>query len=283
MKLFFSFLLISKLALVAFFTLSILSLVEEKIVAQTPSVTEEITTNTNNELIFIPRAKKGSEQGPSSQSATGSYGEDRCPQSIPNLTALVPGEGLASQDNNQVAEDKTLWSITAQESPTFWFYIPYPAKGELEAEFLVMTNESQEVAHNGIYKIDKTPGIVSIILQDKPLVVGKNYYWSLTIICDPENRDSDVYVEGNLRRVNATPQLTPIPTAKPEEKVILYAQDGLWNETITTILQELYPLDSELAKLYLRDLLKSEYVGLESLAEQSIISCCVGKAHRRYH
>ncbi|MGC1248131.1 MAG: DUF928 domain-containing protein [Spirulinaceae cyanobacterium] len=242
--------------------------------ARTNNLIKENETEASSKIVFIPRTRREEEGEPYNQSSDGTYGEDRCPQSVPSLTALVPGKGLEESETEPAATEKTYWSITAQEFPTLWFYVPYPTSGELEAKLKVMTNETREVVYNNIYQLNGTPGIIGLTIKDEALVVGKDYHWSFTIICDPENRDSDVYVQGKIARVAATPKFTPLPTAKPEEKVDLYARDGLWNETLTTIFTELYPSNPKQAKEYLRGLLGSEYVNLESLAEQPVVPCC---------
>ncbi|NEP02488.1 MAG: DUF928 domain-containing protein [Symploca sp. SIO2E9] len=214
-------------------------------------------------LIFQPRARGEDEEYSGRQKAAGDFGPKKCLHQNPNLTAFVPGQG-----------QKSFRAMTGEQYPTFWFYVPYLSDSKLSAHFKLMFDETAEIVYedNKIELFTTSPGgIVRIQLpQNKGLKFNKNYYWSFTIICDERERDSDIYVDGYVARVQARTEFESSENAGAEQKAIRYAKDGLWNETISTLINELCPRDSQKAKDRIIELLQSEYVGLASSAEKYV-------------
>lgn len=207
-------------------------------------------------IIFTPRleAKNDEPRGPVNPPPP--FGESLCPVVKIPLTAIVPNQ-----------EGKTQTTLTARERPTFWFYIPYETP--ITAEFLLKQND--EEIDRRKFQLSGKAGIVGIDLPQNIQLstLDENYDWVFTLICNPRDRSYDLYVGGSIRRVNPTPNLIPPPTATPQEKAKLYASDGLWNEGLTTVVRELYPLDPTTARLYFTDLLQQ--IGIENLAEEPIV------------
>ncbi len=83
-------------------------------------------------------------------------------------------------------------------------------------------------------------GIMRVELpKDAPeLAVGKEYRWSVTVLCNP-NRPSDVvsYTQSFIERVAATSELTrQLGSAKSDlERARIYAQSGLWYDTLSVL------------------------------------------------
>ena len=102
----------------------------------------------------------------------------------------------------------------------------------------------------------------------------RNYYWSLKIICDPNRRDLDDYIDGYVTRVKVTS--SPIGTT-PEQRAAYYAKNGLWHETLTTYIEDVCPQNAQAAKSRISSELSSPNVGLEKYTvryTRAIIEYC---------
>lgn len=234
----------------------------------------------SDRMIFIQpeAAKKGA---PGRRRGGGSFGGGNQCQSVnPPLTALVPGveETLSEEPEgtSSAIASLSVRGLTADEYPTFWFYVPYSSTSTLSAEF-VLINDKNKLVHKDIYRLTGTPGIVRIRPSStsmSPLLeVGKDYRWVFSILCDPNDQSTDMYVDGWVQPVALSPNLaTQLRTAAPEKRAIIYVKEGLWHETVTTIVEELRPNEPKKATLLMTNLLQS--VGLDGIARQPIVQCC---------
>jgi hypothetical protein len=211
---------------------------------------------------FIPRdlTAKGDQPGRGEQ---GNKFGGKCPSLNMKLTALVP-----SNSNRE-----SLRTLTAQATPTFWFYVPYSSESEFVVEFELI-NQEKQLINQQKKLLTNIPGIVKISLPtDSALELNQDYYWSFHIICNPEDRAEDAYVNGIVQRVNPSPHLIPAPNSTSEQRVKFYAQDGLWLETLATIIEEVCPTNSEKARQQINNLSQSEYINFEKLMTAEIDFC----------
>ena len=179
-----------------------------------------------------------------------------CPQSDVTFTALVPITNLA---------------YTAAEYPTFWLYTPYPS-GVIE---LVLKDEHTEnTVYQTQFQVTEGPGIISFQLPDtvQPLEIDKKYRWRFDLLC---NAPSDMLsVTGVILRKSLTSALqNQLANASPQQRVALYAQEGLWHETLIelTQLRLANPQDAELTAMWTA-LLQHAWVGLPELAPAELIT-----------
>jgi Domain of Unknown Function (DUF928) len=212
--------------------------------------------NDSASLIFVARASDDRERNGDRKAGANHGGGNKCHSVTIPVTALVPGK-----------ESVAFKASTAQERPTFWLYVPYTSK--LTAEF-VMKNEQNQPLYAKPYIINLTgqPGIVGITTP-KALEVGKSYRWTFSVICDSQDRSADMYVNGKITVVKPTPNLTPAKNSKPEQKAVLYAKDGLWFETLTTIIKDVRRTNPSKAGLFMNNLLQS--YELQNLANEKIV------------
>jgi hypothetical protein len=126
-----------------------------------------------------------------------------------------------------------------------------------------------------LFKVTGEAGLVSVSLPKDatlaPLQVGQRYYWYLSLICNVRNRAGDLTVQGNIERVAANQELNRrIQSAAPSQYPFLYAEAGLWTETLSSLvaLNRTNPGDPNPAR-NLSDLLQS--VGLSSIADQPLL------------
>lgn len=104
-----------------------------------------------------------------------------------------------------------------------------------------------------------------------PLEIGKNYNWTLKIICDSVNSDYTPFVEGWVQRVEQTQSLkTALSRAKPADFPSIYGSAGLWNDMLTALanLRRANPGDKKL-KTDWQQLIDD--VGLSKVSQEPLI------------
>ncbi|NEQ84437.1 MAG: DUF928 domain-containing protein, partial [Moorea sp. SIO2I5] len=95
------------------------------------------------------------------------------------------------------------------------------------------------------------------------------YYWQVGLI-DPGDSSKNIYIDGGVKRVEEDPNLVQrLKQATPQQRVVIYANDRLWYETLTTLvdLRRQRPDDKNLAEAW-NKLLAS--VGLGAIAEKPL-------------
>lgn len=179
------------------------------------------------------------------------------------VTALVPNQGVGA---------------TAAPYPTVFWYMPKSSASEVE---LRVQDAKQYDIYSTKYTLAKSadgvvvgsPGIMSFSLPAfanlSPLEVGQEYDWHVTVICPPDSSeysDNSNNIVASGRIVPVRPDLTlaqRIQQATPQDRVALYANAGLWYETVATLveLRRDRPNDTELTQAW-NKLLNS--IGLDS-------------------
>lgn len=186
---------------------------------------------------------------PDSSAAGGRRDSSVCPQdagaatTAPELTALSP---------------TTKPGLTLAEHPIFLVYVPKTSAQN--AEFSLRSRDGR-----GLYRttvaLTNTPDIISITLppQTPPLEVGKQYTWSLAVICNPNDRLEDRFVTGTVQRteLDAT-RWSQIQMASPKEQVALYQKAEAWYDALAVLfkLQRTQPNDPSISATW-REFLES--------------------------
>ena len=137
---------------------------------------------------------------PGRREGAGTRGPIVCIQGRPSqLTALLPATNLG---------------LTTAAYPHFFWFAP-KSKAKFAEFTLSEVNEQREdqtPVYKTIFSITGTPGIASLALPSDaaipPLVVGKDYHWSVALICDQDDRAKDVRVDGWVQRVTPDARLT---------------------------------------------------------------------------
>lgn len=149
------------------------------------------------------------------------------------LTALVPISKIS--DDKQV-----VWGLTDAEYPTFWFYVPYSLTRERPGELRIKTTDEKG---NSVYKslirvTGTTPGVVSVRLPstEAPLKIGQLYTYLFVVLCDPNESSQNKFVAASVERIASSASLaSQLSTVTPRERAVLYAQEGFWYESLTTL------------------------------------------------
>ncbi|GBF81893.1 DUF928 domain-containing protein [Aphanothece sacrum] len=191
-------------------------------------------------------------------------GRDDCPTVDKSLIALVPEWHLA---------------LTAEETPIFWFYIPYPFTIPQSAA-IVLWDEQQNKVDEATVSITNTPGIISVRLPKTVLEIDKRYRVDFSVNCLDRNSNtssSQPIVKSWLKRValdnNLINELKSATT--PRERYILYAANSIWYEALTELAQLRYnQSDAQQIVEDWEELLSQPEINLPELISEPIINCC---------
>jgi Domain of Unknown Function (DUF928) len=150
---------------------------------------------------------------------------DKCVVGQLPLTSLVP-----------VNKRGEVTGLTVSQYPTFFFFVPQTVNKV--ANFTLVDMDQNIVSKNTI-KLSGSPGVMSLKIADSSgLQVGKNYKWTLAIVCNPEKRSEDEYVWGYIQRVDRPDLIDKLRQANPRDRPSLYAREGIWYETLATIVEQ---------------------------------------------
>lgn len=167
----------------------------------------------------------------------------------------------------------TKGELTASAYPTVMVKIL--ESKTLKAEFTLWDEDGK-----GIYQttlaLPDNPGIMSFKLPTAAgeLAIGKQYKWTVAVICNPADRQRDVVLQGGWERVKVSSALSSqLAAAQPLQKAKVYAQNGFWYDTVATLaeLKRSRPEDPRIASEWL-ELLQS--VGLTELDQVPVVNCC---------
>lgn len=202
-------------------------------------------------IIFLPTEDKGL---PRERGATA--GVPPClkrPFEFPPLIALVPPNSVVK---------------TVAANPTLYVYVS-ELQGAHPAELMVVDEAEREI-YKRTFTIPGTSGIHKLTIKENlPLERDKNYRWYFSVVCDPQDRASDLFVEGLLRRTELSAKFKALleQAKDPLEQARFYAGARFWNETlnIAVPLRREYPEEWE-------ELLRS--VKLEKYSQKPFVECC---------
>ena len=171
-------------------------------------------------------APSGIQKGAGSNSGECQIGEQENP-----LVALVPEENATN------VEDIYVWARTTQQFPTFWFYVAYPPNTYAQFE---LQDEQQNRLYKTTFQLKGTPGLVSFTLpstQSVRLETGKRYFWYFYIMCGQPGSPDD-FVSAWVEKVDLNTDITQkLQQATPIQQVNIYAENGIWHETLTKLAQ----------------------------------------------
>jgi hypothetical protein len=152
------------------------------------------------------------------------------------VTALVP---------------ESLIGRTVSEYPVFFFYFP---QTQAEVAEFTLQDEKGNVIYQQDLTIKNLSGVIGVSIPANKdvwrLEAGKNYRWSIGLICDPEDRSLDAVAIGIVRRVELSADiLRQLDAADPRQKTVIYAENGIWQDALSTLAaaRRANPNDTDLA------------------------------------
>lgn len=191
-------------------------------------------------------------QNPQRPRRTHGAGSRGCSEGKPiSLNLITPKDHVPTTVSGHPS---FLWHVSAPAPMSFALVEPGVAKPVLEKQL--------KVEKPGFVQLDIPQGIPE-------LVEGKEYRWTVSVICNENSPSENIYARSWIKRVPITPTVDQkLAVATQErERAAAYAQNGVWFDAITTIYKasEEHPRD-RLTSEYLVKLL--EQVGLSKLATQ---------------
>ena len=114
-------------------------------------------------------------------------------------------------------------------------YVYIDQNPDKKAKFVLVDEETENYLYETNFSLTNTVGIIKISLpKSVKLQPNKTYIWQFRVICDGEARYKDKFIEGFVQRKSLTSeQITKIQQLqKPLEKAKLYAEYGIWHETL---------------------------------------------------
>jgi hypothetical protein len=169
--------------------------------------------------------------------------------------------------------------------PRFFWYMPRGSAKQVT--FSLYASDSNQAPGKLMYEatlpVTAKDTVMSLSLPKESryaLEVGKPYRWTVTPVCVAGNpKSGEPYeVSGWVRRdAEDTAFKTKLANADSRRRVDLYAENGLWVETVNTLadLRCKNPNDATLAASW-KELMIS--VGLVSIADKPITSSCQSAA-----
>ncbi|NET57240.1 MAG: DUF928 domain-containing protein [Symploca sp. SIO2E6] len=236
------------------------------ILSQKPSSwTEALVSQSGNS----PRVRRQKREDPPNTGDTnrqaGASGRLSCSRGSADnsqITALVPITQEAEPENETGTTRETVWGLTVDEYPTFWFYLPYWLTSTCYAEFVLEDETGTEVYKTTLTDSQDSHGVVSIQLPatEPKLKQGQWYQWKLLFY---PGVTKPISVNGWVKRVELEPQIS-------EEGVAFYEQTGIWYDPLTKLakLRIQDPQDEELQAEW-EKLLGA--VNLEAIAQEPIL------------
>jgi Domain of Unknown Function (DUF928) len=157
--------------------------------------------------------------------------------------------------------------LTMAERPTIFVYIaPTNAK---KAFFSIQDEDSNHVYQQEV-NLPQKPGVMEVKLPTEApeLKTGKNYKWSLVMICTAYLEPDSPSVSGWVRRVESRHIINNLVTL---ESASMLAQTGIWYDTLSTLAQmRRNQPNNQAVSASWQELLES--VGLDGIANEPLIN-----------
>jgi hypothetical protein len=163
-----------------------------------------------------------------------------------------------------LASTTSNWGETIDAKPTFWFYQPYEG---VSIELSLTDEETQKTVFSQQYVPKKGTGMRSLEYPKTApeLAVDKVYRWQVNFVCDAKTNQSFGLNGAIVRRKVSNPLKCQLKRAKPEDRVALLAEQGLWYNTVNELiaLRRKQPKDPVILENW-QNLMKDAEVQLEN-------------------
>lgn len=161
----------------------------------------------------------------------GGFARGSCPPvSIAPVTPPTQPEEISSKEEAPV-------DSTASAHPTLFVNIPTEIPGAT-AELTLQNEAGDQQLYSTTFPLTGKPGIVGIRIPDSvpPLQVGQKYLWQVSVACNPNKPEERLFAMSWVERVALDPTVaSQINQASLREKSALYAEAGIWQDTLSTL------------------------------------------------
>jgi len=160
---------------------------------------------------------------------------------IDTLTPIEPRPSLTDVVTLPVPQ-------TISERPTIYFISPKVSGSGIFT--LIEQNDrstpSQKVVYRKTFSLQNEAGVIPFKMpSDAPILeTGKIYRWKIDFGPDPETKTTDGRIKRVLPTAKLVEQLKTI--SKPIDRAALFAQEGIWFETVQTLAEAQYPVAKSL-------------------------------------
>ncbi|MGH2415511.1 MAG: DUF928 domain-containing protein [Microcystaceae cyanobacterium] len=169
-----------------------------------------------NRITYVPPKQKQEKPQDTQSSATRG-----CPQDLANtVTLLAP--------RNHVA-------LTVSNRPILFYYLS--RKVSVPASITLAEIDGRSAIVEKPINLDRI-GINNVKLpQEVELETNKEYLWTITLVCNAKRPSENVEVQATLKRVVPSAELERqlALVDSPRERSQLYAQSGIWYDTLTNL------------------------------------------------
>ena len=164
----------------------------------------------------------------------------------------------------------TQQGFTVASHPTLLVYVPQTTATKA---LFALRDETEEYDYQTVLPISDRSGVISLQLpQSAPdLEIGKDYQWSLVLMCDNQLRPDSPVAQGYITRVKPEFQLNKqLQVANELESAALYGEAGIWYETVATLakLKAAKPQDNKVSATWEQFLIS---VGLQDIAKAQLV------------
>lgn len=202
----------------------------------------------------------------------GSSRRGECPVANKPLSALVPASWKSSNKpgkNPRLTQWESVWGLTSVPHPTFWFYVPLPLTPKFGLEFIIQSEQGNNIYKTSLTKVQRQPSFIQVQMPSNaaPLEVGQIYHWFFVVDCDP---DAPPVVEGWIQRTTLSAELSNrLKKASPKQRFALYATHGIWYDALNTLAQmrRINPNDRT---LFLNWVELMNFIGMKEIANEPI-------------
>jgi len=172
---------------------------------------------------------------PSRLVSTGRRG--KCSQLKEPFIALIPHSMEPETALQKKEGDVLALGKTAELNPVFWFYVPELPKNVDKLELIIY--DENYVPDTHIFNLTGTPGIFGFHPKLKQKLLSKKQYdWSASIVCSSSEPSKNPTVKSAIELIDLNPNLrNQLNRAAVEEKIQLYATNGIWHEMFTLLAQ----------------------------------------------
>lgn len=162
---------------------------------------------------------------PRSTQATISRGCTQSASAQSNSATPAPLTLLAPNDHD---------GLTTSGHPTFFWHISTPVSMVFA---LTEPGVAQPILEQQIQP--QQAGVVQLKMpKDSPeLSPGREYRWSVTLICNPDRPSANPFIQSWIKRIPAKPELTQQLAAatSDHERALIYAETGFWYDALEAI------------------------------------------------
>lgn len=131
------------------------------------------------------------------------------------------------------------YGLTASARPVIWMEIPSTRAQEILLTFKTEDSVEHsrirlsipEATHQGLFQL-RLPETAS------ELTLGKNYYWTVSVLCEGYLNPNDPFFSGWVKRVNYSPVIAQrLANSSVQEQVRVLQENGYWYDMLPLILQ----------------------------------------------